>query len=586
MSRLRAVLLTIATVALVVLSGAPASGHAYLVSSNPGDGERLDSGIHELRLEFSEHVTLGATHLELRDSEGHRVPVRDVSVVSDDADIEGPAAVTAVVPELGAGAYELRWETLSSDDLHRTAGVILFGVGRSVTPSAPATTSTRWDEALLHGLMLLALALAGGSLLGSRVRPGLGRRAVLTVTAAAALLSVLVLLDQTIAAGTGVGTAMSGAYGVRWSVRVAGLVAIAVAWSRARGASPTGLARALGWLGLVLVGTGTALLGHVGAPGGIAAVVAAAHVTAALAWSGAVCLVGIGVLTRRTALGVAGTREALRSFAAPAAACLCVVVVTGLFLSSRVVVSADAALLTTYGRTWASKVALVGLLAALAAYNHRRVRGPHDLDLAARGVRGEATVFALVLLLTGVLASSGTATDPSFRPVPTASSGQVSHAVADLQVSAGLRPNQPGSSVALVDAFDSRRPAPAPISGVDVSVGGSAPRAARSLGDGHWTAPVTLTRSGLSAITVTVHRPPLPDRTSRLRWTVGGGHPTRATVISRAPIRGPLLTASGILAGLAVAGWVVAAGRLSGRRRGRTEFALADARDTVGAARG
>jgi copper transport protein len=582
----RTVLLALAATVWLVLCAAPADAHAYLVGSNPADGERLDTPVRTLRLEFSEHVVLGATRLELRGSDGRPIPVTDVRVISDEADIEEPAAVTAALPELAADAYQLHWETLSSDDLHRTSGVILFGVGRSVSPGAPAVVPTRWDEALLHGSMLLALALAGGALLGTRVVPGAGRRSVLAVTALAGILSVAVLADQTIAAGSDALTVLSSGYGLRWSIRAAGLLAIAVAWSGSRRGTRLGRERrALAWLGVGLVGTGTALLGHVGASGGFGGMVAAAHVTAALAWAGAVGHLAVTLTRRRAALGVEGIRQALRSFAVPAGACLSVVVVTGLYLSSNVVASIDAALLTTYGLAWTTKIALVGLVVAAAAYNNRRLRGPRDLDLPGRGIRVEAAVLGLVLLLTGVLASSGTATDPSFRPVPVASTGQVTRTVGDLQVSAGLRPNRPGAAVVLVDVFDTRRPAPSPVSGVEVSVDGAAARPARALGDGHWTAPATLGRAGATTITVTVQRPAMPDGVSRLRWTVGGGHPARDTLVSQRPLRQPLLTAAGILAAALAVLWVVAIARRSGRRRTRSAPTPTSGRRTVGAGR-
>ena len=113
--------------------------------------------------------------------------------------------------------------------------------------------------------------------------------------------------------------------------------------------------------------------------------------------------------------------------------------------------------------------------------------------------------------------------------------------VADLQVGAGVSPNEPGRSLALVDVYDTRRPAPGPVTGVDVAFGSSAPRAAVPLGDGHWSAPVTVARPGAASLRVTVHRAGRGDVRTNLHWTVGGGPARHGVVVSQAPLRTPLL---------------------------------------------
>jgi methionine-rich copper-binding protein CopC/putative copper export protein len=567
--------------ALVALVAPPAQAHAYLVGSNPADGERLETAPHQLRLQFSEHVVLGATRLQVVDSHGHQVRIGDVRVVSEDSDIEEPSAITATLPDLAPDAYRVRWQTLSSDDLHRTGGVVLFGIGRTVAPVGPTGAPTRWDEALLRAALLVALALAGGSLLGSRVLPDLGGRPARAAAWIAVGSSVALLVDQVLAAGSSPATVLAGSYPARWALRTGGLVLLAVAWSRTpREVRPGRIA----WVGLGLAGLGTAMLGHASTLGPVGVVVAAAHVTAALTWSGAVGCLALALAHRQRTLGVAGTRQALRTFAFPAAAGLSIVVLSGLYLSSDTVLSIDAGLLTTYGRALGAKVALVGLAGLLALANHRRVRGPRDLDVPVPGLRAEAVALGVVLLLAGVLASSGTATDPSFRPAPTASASPVSQNTGDLEISAGVRPNRIGTAVALVGVFDTRRPARAPVVGVDVSVAGAARTAAEPLGDGQWTAPVTVSRSGATTVVVTVHRPGLPDRVGRLAWTVGADQPSRATVVSRAPLRRPLLIATGILAGLLAAAWTVVAA--TGRRRGRSARPTTVEARTVASVRG
>ena len=70
------------------------------------------------------------------------------------------------------------------------------------------------------------------------------------------------------------------------------------------------------------------------------------------------------------------SRSVLRAFGPPAAGCVGVMVVTGVYLSSEVIGSVDAALFTTYGRTLLLKVTLAVVAGSLALVNtlrlHRR----------------------------------------------------------------------------------------------------------------------------------------------------------------------------------------------------------------------
>ncbi|MEP6855250.1 MAG: copper resistance protein CopC, partial [Pedococcus sp.] len=64
----RRLVLSVVLVALaaVLLPGAgPASAHSYLVSSNPADGQVLDTAPTELRLRLSESVLLGSTSVTI-----------------------------------------------------------------------------------------------------------------------------------------------------------------------------------------------------------------------------------------------------------------------------------------------------------------------------------------------------------------------------------------------------------------------------------------------------------------------------------------------------------------------------------------
>ena len=550
---------------LVGCVAAPAEAHAYLVSSNPADGTRLETAPLRLELSFSEHVVAQATHLTVVDTAGHVMPVTHVRLVSQDAsDTEEPATIVASFDRrLPAAAYRVSWETLSSDDLHRTAGVFVFGIGRSVHATAVDEPGPAADEATLRSGFLLGLALLLGGLLAERVlrrsgsRTASVRRLATCGGAVALATSVLLLVSQVVRADTGLASLLLSAYGIRWAARTLGLVMLLVSTrlepSRWRGR--------LRLVGVTVTCLGTAFLGHAASgafsPTRLAA--DAAHLAATLSWGGAVICLAVALLLERRSGRTTGLWATLHAFAVPAAACLSVAVVTGVYLTSWVVGSVDAALLTIYGRTLLLKLTVVGAAAGLGLVNHLRLRHGSGVRLPRLTVPTEACAVVGAVLLTAVLTSSQPATEQAYvRPRVTASTAPADAQVADLQVSAGLRPNRPGSAVAVVDVFDTRRPAPAPITGVVVSLAGTAPVEAQSIGDGHWTAPVTVSRSGTMPLRVRVRRAGEPDVSGSFPWTVGTGQAPTPVTVSRAPVAGWLRGVAALLGTLLVTLWGVA----------------------------
>jgi copper transport protein len=589
MRRLGAWAAALAVPAVVVLSSAsPAAGHAYLAASNPADGDRLAQAPHELRLEFSEHVVLSATRVEVRSAQGSFVAVGDVRLEVEDAgDTEEPATIVATLPALAEDAYRVSWETLSSDDLHRTSGLIVFGVGRTVVPAHSATFTVRPEEALLRGGLLAALALTFGGLLALRVLrrsltgpvAAVARRVVVRLAflgaVAAPILALLLLLGQVLDAGSGPAALLLGGYGVRWSLRSLGLALLTWTWwrTRRRDVLPVPAAAA----GVVLTCLGTSLVGHNGAAGAglTRALVGATHLAVALTWAGALVCLTAAMLVGRRVRPVPDVLAALRAFGPPAAACLSITAVTGIYLSSETAISIDAALMTTYGRTLLLKVVLVATATGLGLRHHLRLRGPHDLDPPRRSVVLEAGILAAVVSLTGLLASAATATDPSFARSPEPSAVAAGRQVADLQLAVSLSPNRRGDALAVVDVFDTRRPAPGPVIGVDVRLAGGEPVAAERLADGHWSAPVAIGAAGPITITATVVRAGVPAVSADFAWTVPGRHVSRSVVVSQAPLRSALRLVAGGLAVLLLAGWALAATRV---RRSRQATAPEPAR--------
>lgn len=563
-------------VAVVLLIGlaSPAQAHAYLERTNPADGSVVDHSPARLSLSFSEHVVLEATVIEVVDGSGRTTRLHDLRLETDAPDdTEEPATITAALPDLPADAYQVRWSTLSSDDLHTTSGFFAFGVRTSVVAAGFQEPAPGIGESGLRWVLLLGYALALGSVLVGRLAPPdldtrRARRAGTCGAAVAAGAAVLLAADQVLGRDLGLGQLVHSSYLARWSVRETGLLLVLLALTRwARRSRLTDVVLACG---AVLAAVGTALVGHAGSdPGaGYTRVVATAvHLLTMLGWTGGVLCLAVlllpgGVLPDSRQLAV---RRLLRRFGTPAAVLLGLGVATGVYLSSHTVGSVDAALRTAYGRTLLVKVTLLSLVLVLALLNHRHVHGRHDLDLPRRGVLLEAGTAVLVLAATGVLTSSQPATEPQLVAQPPATAGPLSADSDDLHLAVDLTPDAPGVNVVSVDVFDTRRPAPGQVTQVWIDVDGTPQRAA-SLGDGRWTLGGVDLAAGSHEVDVVVVRPGLSDSTTRWSWRLGDDT-VLAPLVSNAPIATVVRTSSLVLL-LGWAGWLLMTGRRV-RRSGR-----------------
>ncbi|MHB1491163.1 MAG: copper resistance CopC family protein, partial [Cellulomonas sp.] len=564
----RRVALLLTTAALLALAGpAPlAQAHAFLAGSNPADGQVLDAAPHELHLQFSESVVLGATQIDIVDSHGRHYAPGDLSVVGDGADTEAPVEIVGTLPALDSGAYRVSWETLSSDDLHRTSGVLVFGIGETVTAGGLVEPSPRPLEAGLRWVMFLGLSGALGGALASRllgaarapvaasppaVRDARRATRVSLGGAATGVMASVVLLADQLSAVAGPGDLLRGSYGLRWGLREVGLLLlVAAAATRLTTRAPSGR----GWLlatGAALALVGNALLGHsgAGATTSITRVLAsAAHLGAAATWAG--CLVVLAVVllphARPGSRGGRRARTVLRLFGPPAAACVGVMVVTGVYLASEVIGSVDAALFTVYGRTLLLKLALACVAGILALVNTFRLHRSRPRRTPRATVAAEALAAVGVLALAAVLTSAQPAMEPELvRSTVAATDSHLDRVVADLQESVAIQPNLPGPNVLLVDLYNTRRPAPAPVRSVEIvltPVGGTPQTfVAEALVDDQWSIHADLAAPGRLAVEVIVHRAGLDDTSAVYSWVVGGAPDrTRAAVVSTDPI-GPAL---------------------------------------------
>ncbi len=564
-----------------------ASAHAFLVGSTPADGATLDTAPSEMSFQFSESVALAAMQIDLVDSHGQHFAPTDIrladtgSAESDPAaaDTEQPVEVIAALPPLPPDAYRLSWQTLSSDDLHVTSGVLVFGIGQQVTAAGAIEPTPRWDEAALRALLFLSFAGAIGGIVASQLFRRVPHTAPVSFTterclvaaalsAAAGLLVGLALFtDQLLADGLGPSLAevLTGRFGIEVAVREAGFGLLLLAAVLLRCNVSERLTLVLAGGAAAMVASGTAVMGHSGAAGSATRLLAdVAHVLAAAVWAGTLIVAVLVVLPLARRTGGDAVQTMLGAFGPTAAGGIAVMVVTGLYLASDAVASVDALLSTFYGWTLSLKLVLVAGIGILGLINHRRLRGAAGRGLSKRTIVAETAAAAVVLLLAAVLTSSQPAMEPQFVAASAEVFGPLQDGAAgDLQETVSVKPNLPGMNVIVVGATNTRRPAPAPVRDVLITVLGpsgqpAGPVPASALGDGHWSATLPLSGGAGTVLVVTVQRPGLPDTVSRYPWAVGAGpgQPDRPWLLT-VPLGTPLRILAGLSLVLCLAGGLV-----------------------------
>jgi copper transport protein len=467
--------------------------------------------------------------------------------------------LVVTLPPLAPDTYRLQWSTLSSDDLHATRGVVVFGVQRAVAAAAsrPADPAPRLPEIVLRATTLLGGGLAvGGLLLGFLLGRARGaeddardavRARILAMAAGGAFAAVAVLpllLLVQLAAANGpllpaLGRLLGGSgYGPRWAVHVLAVAALGVIALRVRAL----LVRshlvprwqlASGLLATGVFGISGALLGHTGATASQAparVAVAGLHLVAGSAWAGALIAAAVaGLPALRRGADPAARRSTLRSvlqaFGPVAVGCVVTVGLTGAVLAGAGVANVDAALSTVYGRALLLKVALVGVAGVLGLRTSLALR--RSVRRGDRAVAAEALALAGVLGLAALLSAASPPRGPRYAerpdvPVVSALSGDA----ADLVETVSVVPNLPGRNFLSIAVADTRRPAPAPVTGVTAVL--RSPRGQETSTPvvptgvpGEFTAPVeAITTGGMWRVRVAVHRRGLPDTVAEYPWGV------------------------------------------------------------------
>jgi copper transport protein len=441
---------------IVGLTGSPAAAHANLVGTSPSSGAELDQPPDEVRLRFSERVTVAPDGVTMRDADGALVSTQPAAVADED-----PTAVVLPVPaDLPDGSYVVSFRAVSADS-HPVAGAIVFGVGVAAGSLAdvdiggedPAVATvfavSRWTS--YAGLALLA----GGLGIFVLCWPGgwanrRARRLVFTGWVASLAGGVAVLLLQ---GPYSAGRSLAGVtdpdllsatlgtdYG-RFVVARLALVAVAggllLVATRPAGTAVRRVGAVLVAVGLPATWVGT---GHANASDNpLDTVAEVVHLVAMTTWFGGLAVLAICLLPRRAGLPAAEVTSAVRRFSLLAATAVVTLVVTGVYVAWQRVGTLEALLGTPYGRLLAFKLATMVLLLWLGSMSRsvvqrryagtgspepepvdpahtsrskrRAAKAAHEQEYAARAqlrgsVRLEVVIAVAVLAVASVLVAT------------------------------------------------------------------------------------------------------------------------------------------------------------------------------------
>ncbi|MGA5041721.1 copper resistance CopC/CopD family protein [Streptomyces capoamus] len=149
---------------LLLGTAAPASAHAVLRSTDPGDGSVLRTAPRHVTLTFTESVGLLTDSFRIYDPGNRRVgtgPADHAPGGSDTARVRLPA-------RLATGTYTVAWRVVSADS-HPVSGALTFSIGkRTAAPAAPpADRAENRATTALHTIARYLAYLSLALLLGT-----------------------------------------------------------------------------------------------------------------------------------------------------------------------------------------------------------------------------------------------------------------------------------------------------------------------------------------------------------------------------------------------------------------------------------
>ncbi|QLH22864.1 copper resistance CopC/CopD family protein [Streptomyces sp. Rer75] len=456
--RLLSVLGTLLAALLCALSfgAGPASAHAALASTSPGEGAVVKSAPSDVSLTFTEGVLLGRDAVRVLDPKGKRVDAGKAAHV----DGKSSTASVALRSGLSDGTYTVAWKAVSEDS-HPVSGAFTFSIGAPSKTSVKAPTGESGDSTVttLYGIGRYAAYGGFAALVGACVFAGVCRSSrpvrKIAVGGWATLFGatlMLLLLRGPYANSEGLGAVLDlGGLGdvldtkpgaaLLGRLLLLGVAAVFLAvlfgsYTR-RSEAPEedakrrqDLAFGLGFGGVVVtVGLAAtwAMAEHasVGIQRQLAMPVDVIHLVAVGVWLG-----GLASLAVTLRAGVPIERAAVVRFSRLAFGSVIALVLTGLYQSWRQVGSWKALTGTEYGRWLLIKVALVAVLVGIAAVSRRWTGRLTDAGSAEKPqvaaeaeVRTEAKAVVKEPVRTGAAGADSGSDDGSGE-----GSGEESHA--------------------------------------------------------------------------------------------------------------------------------------------------------------
>jgi copper transport protein len=464
--------LAASVVGVVLLLASPAFAHAGLESSDPADGELLQSPPATIEMVFTEPPDADLSDVEVFATSGQQVQTTPAEA--------GDAARSLVVGlpgDLADGVYTVSWRVVSSADGHPTAGVFAFGVG--VQPGTAATPGVTVEAApgpspyAVAGKIALYVGIVLGvglAVAGSWVMPGeLPRRRAcsLVVGCSAVAGATVMLLAEADTLGATVVSVLTSSTGHAYIVLLAAASVLLVCsvWS----AVSTGRA------GLIAMGLAAGGVAVARATGGHAAAADPAwpqeaaqsiHMIAVGVWIGGFVPV-LMLLRERRRAAAPGPIDEVKRFSRAAGWAVLIVVMTGIVreIGEAGGIGGLRTLLldTSYGTALIVKVAIVIVLIGLGAFNRIRSipRFATQEGLLTRVLSAEAVGAVAILAVTALLTSLNPQPPPA--PVPAAPariSATGSDFATTMTVTLTATPGTPGPNGfrVEVDDFDTGAP--------------------------------------------------------------------------------------------------------------------------------
>ncbi|MFE3389229.1 copper resistance CopC/CopD family protein [Streptomyces anulatus] len=402
----------------LLLAGAgPASAHAALTRSDPQDGAVVDTAPKEVTLSFSEAIAVGDDSIRVLDPSGKRADTEaEPRDLSEGGTVRYGVALHSGLPD---GTYTVAWQAISADS-HPISGAFTFSIGApsETTVALSSQEAGGGPVGVVYDIARYAayggfVLLVGGSAFvlicwrgGASALPmqRLVVRGWLTLTAA----TLVMLLLRNPYTGSGkfadafdlaglqsvLDTKPGAALVSRLLLLGAAALFIAVLFGtyarredeQERKDLTFGLAVGGGVVAAGIAAT-WAMSEHAstGIQASIAMPVDVAHLLAVAAWLGGLASLLVA-LYRTPDIGSA----AVRRFSAVAFSSVVVLAATGIYQSWRQVGSWSALTGTRYGQLLIIKVALIGVLLAVAWFSRRWTGRLTDTAVAPSGGKKKA----------------------------------------------------------------------------------------------------------------------------------------------------------------------------------------------------